>query len=148
MGRCLHKIMSLEKIVAVESKELVSILKEIKEVEKLANEYFDTIKEFIAKSNTPGHVSSIDDIRKKAEINYKDSLFQADRQELINKMKPIIDKLFDGKLEEYEELASVEPKEESETEVNVKIINVLEEFKKAYAEKNNKPAQVAEEIVA
>jgi len=148
MGRCLHKTMSLEKIVSVESAELVSILKEIKEVEKLANEYFDTIKEFIAKANTSGHVSSIDDIRKKAEINYKDSLFQADRQELINKMKPIVDELFAGKLEEYEELASVEPKEDSETEVNVKIINVLEEFKKAYAEKNNKSAQVEEEKVA
>ena len=140
--------MSLEKIVTVESVELVSILKSIKEVEKLANEYFDTIKEFITKANTQGYVASIDDIRKKAEINYKDSLFQADRQELINKMKPIVDELFKGRLEEYEELASVEPKEDSEKEVNVKIINVLEEFKKAYAEKNGKAAQVAEEKVA
>jgi len=148
MGRCLHKTMSLEKIVSVESAELVSILKEIKEVEKLANEYFDTIKEFIAKANTSEHVSSNDDIRKKAEIKYKDSRFQADRQRLIRKMKPIVDELFAGKLEEYEELASVEPKEDSETEVNVKIINVLEEFKKAYAEKNNKSAQVEEEKVA
>lgn len=138
MGRRIHKIMS-ERYETLEHPVLAGILKDLKAVEKSANDYFESIKDFIAKVNNPGFKSTPADVRLKAEINFKDTNFQVDRQELVDKMKPIVIEALQGKLAEYEEAASVEPKEGSETEVVVKIIDVLEEFKAAYAAKNAKP---------
>lgn len=138
MGRSIHKFMTfnVERFETITNETLVKLLTELKTIEKEAADYFDTIKEFIALVSSAGHKSTPDEIKKKAEINYKDTLWQVERQVIIDAMKPIIVEAFDGKLEEYEEIATVELDKEDESKVFVKIINVLEEFKKAYAEKN------------
>lgn len=130
----------VERFETVENEVLAGFLTKLKEVEKQANDYFETIKDFIATVNTPGHKSTPDEIRKKAEINYKDTLWQVERQELVDAMKPVVAGLFEGKLNEYEEIASVELDDSDEKIVHVKIINALEEWKKGYSEKNNIPS--------
>jgi len=138
MGRGIQKFMTfnVERFETMSNETLVKLLTDLKAIEKEAADYFDTIKEFIAKVSAQGHKATPDEIKKKAEINYKDTLWQVERQVIIDAMKPIIVESFDGKLEEYEEIATVELDKEDESKVVVKIINVLEEFKKAYADKN------------
>ena len=138
MGRSIQKFMTfnVERFETISNETLVKLLKDLKAIEKEAADYFETIKEFIAQVSAQGHKSTPDEIKKKAEINYKDTLWQVERQVIIDAMKPIIVEAFDGKLEEYEEIATVELDKEDESKIVVKIINVIEEFKKAYADKN------------
>ena len=138
MGRRVEKFMTfnVERFETITNETLVKLLTDLKAIEKEAANYFDTIKEFIAKVSAQGYKSTPDEIKKKAEINYKDTLWQVERQVIIDAMKPLIVEVFDGKLEEYEEIATVELDKEDSSKVIVKITNALEEFKKAYAEKN------------
>lgn len=150
MGRSIQKFMTfnVERFETINNEELVKLLKDLKVIEKEASDYFETIKDFIAQVSASGHKSTPDEIKKKAEINYKDTLWQVERQVIIDAMKPIVVAHFDGNLDEYEEVASVELDNEDDSKIVVKITNALEEFKKAYAEKNQIASPYAEETVA
>jgi len=150
MGRSIQKFMTfnVERFETISNEALVKLLTDLKAIEKEAADYFETIKEFIAQVSAAGHKSTPDEIKKKAEINYKDTLWQVERQVIIDAMKPIIVEAFDGKLEEYEEIATVELDKADATKVVVKITNALEEFKKAYADKNKITSPYSEETVA
>lgn len=128
--------MSVERTITLKNDKLVEILNKLKAVEGEANEYFESIKDLFVKFNTKGFKPSYDELRKKSEIQFKDENFKIDRQILVDELKDIVSVELEGKLEEYEELATVDINPEVEGEAIVKIVNVLEEFKKAYAEKN------------
>jgi Fe-S oxidoreductase len=48
------------------------------------------------------------------------------RQKIVDKMKPIVTELFDGKLEEFEQIANITLDEKSV--INVKIVDELEQW--------------------
>jgi hypothetical protein len=59
-------------------------------------------------------------------------------QKIKDKILPMVDEITKGKMQEFEEITTVNIK--SEDEVEISVTNVIEDFKKAYIEQKQNPA--------
>lgn len=102
MGRCLQ--ITMERIEIIDNAELGELLLELKTVDK---EIVTLVEESEERQKT---------FESKTMI----------RQKIVDKMKPIVTELFDGKLEEFETIANIILDEKSV--INVKIVDELEQW--------------------
>ena len=102
MGRCLQIIM--ERIEIIESAELGELLLDLKTVDK---EIVTLVEESEERQKT---------FESKTMI----------RQKIVDKMKPIVTELFEGKLDEFEQITNIILDEKSV--ITVKIVDELEQW--------------------
>ena len=119
----------MERIVKILNDELKDLLMELKVVEHKRKDVIETAVKLDAEV-------------KLVEQEHGELL--TDRQKLIDKMKPIVDKEFDGKLEEFEIIANLDLEDESTNEISIKIIDEVEFYKEEKRKSKNKVAEVTE----
>jgi len=113
----------MERIEKITNGELKELLMELKEVEHKRKYVIDKA------------------VKLDAEIKLVDQEhggLLTDRQKLIDKMKPIVDKEFEGKLGEFEIVANLDLEDEATDEVTVKIIDEVEFYKEEKRKLKNK----------
>lgn len=117
------------------------IFKTMERIEKITN---GELKELLMELKTVEHKRKdvIDKaVKLDAEIKLVDQEhggLLTDRQKLIDKMKPIVDKEFEGKLGEFEIVANLDLEDEAKDEVTVKIIDEVEFYKEEKRKLKNK----------
>lgn len=121
----------MERIVKIANDELKDLLMELKTVEHKRKEVIDK-------------AVALDAEIKLVEQEHGGLL--TDRQKLIDKMKPIVDKEFEGKLEEFEIVANLDLEDESTNEISIKIIDEVEFYKEEKRKLKNKVEDKVEEV--
>lgn len=121
----------MERIVKIANDELKDLLMELKTVEHKRKEVIDKA------------------VKLDAEIKLVDQEhggLLTDRQKLIDKMKPIVDKEFEGKLEEFEIVANLDLEDEATNEISIKIIDEVEFYKEEKRKLKNKVEDKEEKV--